>query len=549
MYPDGSSIPAALGPLWLVIALVTSAVSIGIYIWTAVALGAVFSKLGIERWKAWIPVYNSIIFLGLGGLSGWLLLLLLIPGFGGIFVYVAIVTAAHRIGAMFGYGGGMTVLAALLLPVWASVLGFGAARPVHQVAPRPVREPREQAPDEFAAFTAAFPAASVDGDEFSGRRSVPTPSAWIPPAPPLPGAAPAEPAPPAPAAQSWSEPPAFQPYTAPAAPAPVPDPYAAPTVDSYAAPAADPYAAPAAADPYAAPVGDPFAAPAAADPYAAPAAPPPPSVDNPYASPAAAPAADPFAAPVGDPFAAPAADPYAAPAAEPAAPAAEPAAPAPVMSWWQPAVVDEEEEPVAPAPVVADPAPTSAVPTASDESSDAGFVPPPVPPVLRDSFLPESDAFPEASGEVSAVVGAPVAGLPRAAAASVAAARPGVGDLVEDTVIASRRRPKWALVLPDGNPLELTGDTVVLGRRPVPVHSAPGAQLVTVVDDTRTVSKTHALLRRRADAWMIADLGSTNGVVVIVDGVEVEVAPGADQEVAERFLLGDAELRIARTDS
>ncbi|MEV7693876.1 DUF5684 domain-containing protein [Microbacterium sp. NPDC089189] len=541
MYPDGSSIPAALGPLWLVIALVSIALSIGIYIWTAVALGAVFGKLGIERWKAWIPVYNSVIFLGLGGLSGWLLLLLLIPGFGGIFVYVAIVTAAHRIGAMFGYGGGMTVLAALLLPVWASVLGFGAARPVHQVAPRPVREPREQAPDEFAAFTAAFPAAAVDGDEFSGRRSVPTPSAWIPPAPPLPGAAPAEPAPPAPAAQSWSEPPAFQPYTAPAAPAPVPDPYAAPTVDPYAAPATDPYAAPAAADPYAAPVGDPFAAPAAADPYAAPAAPPSPPVDNPYAAPAApTPSADPFAAPAGDPY---------------AAPAAEPAAPAPVMSWWQPAVVDEEEEAAAPAaaaapaPAAADPAPASAVPTAAEESSDAAFVPPPVPPVLRDSFLPESDAFPEASGEVSAVVGAPVAGQPRAAAASVAASRPGVGDLVEDTVIASRRRPKWALVLPDGNPLELTGDTVVLGRRPVPVHSAPGAQLVTVVDDTRTVSKTHALLRRRADAWMIGDLGSTNGVVVLVDGAEVEVAPGADQEVTERFLLGDAELRIARTDS
>ena len=171
------------------------------------------------------------------------------------------------------------------------------------------------------------------------------------------------------------------------------------------------------------------------------------------------------------------------------------------------------------------------------------------PRVLRESFLPESDAFPEASGEVSAVVGSPIAGPPRSATASVSAARPGVGDFVEDTVIASRRRPKWALVLPDGNPLELAGDTVVLGRRPVPVHSAPGAQLVLVVDDTRTVSKTHALLRRRADAWMIADLGSTNGVVVMDGETEIEVEPGADHEVHERFLLGDAELRLVRADA
>jgi pSer/pThr/pTyr-binding forkhead associated (FHA) protein len=72
---------------------------------------------------------------------------------------------------------------------------------------------------------------------------------------------------------------------------------------------------------------------------------------------------------------------------------------------------------------------------------------------------------------------------------------------------------------------------------------------VLVVDDTRTVSKTHALLRRRADAWMIADLGSTNGVVVVDGETEIEVAPGADHEVQERFLLGDAELRLVRTDA
>lgn len=481
------------------------------YVWIALGLGAVFAKLGVERWKAWVPVYNNVVLLGLGGLSGWLLLLLLIPVFGPIFVYVAIVTAAHRVGGMFGYGPGMTVLAALLFPVWASVLGFGAARPVHPVPARAADNG-----GDMRAFSAAFDRAPGDED-LAARRAVPTPSAWIPPAPPAPtnrDAAPPATAPVAvPSGPAWGEP-----YRAPAAA----------SAPAYEAPAHD-------APLYEAPV----------EPYAAP-------------------------------------DPYVAPAVEVPAPPAEPAPPAPpVMSWWQPAIVDEADDadasddavgtadlpdwarPVssapAPAPVEA-PAPAAAAepaPPPAPAAEAPAVVPdppvvfaPPIPqPVLRQSALPESDAFPEASGEVSAVVGAPTAGLPRSAAASVAAARPGVGDFVEDTVIASRRRPKWALILPDGSVLDLSGDAAVLGRRPVPVHSAPGAQLVLVADDTRTVSKTHAVLRRRADVWMIADLGSTNGVIVLAGDAEIEVAPGAEQEIDETFLLGDAVLRIVPADA
>jgi hypothetical protein len=504
---------------WNLLALLFSGVFgvIG-YVWIALGLGAVFAKVGVERWKAWVPFYNFVVLLGLGGLSGWLLLLLLIPVFGPIFVYVAIITAAHRVGGTFGYGPGMTVLAALLFPVWASVLGFGAARPVHPVAVRAARP--ADGGDDLRAFSAPFDRAP-GGDDLAARRSVPTPSAWIPPAPPAP-----------------ANPDAAAPATAPVAVAP---------------------------------------APAWGEPSPAPAAAPVPA----YEAPA-------YEAPAADPYAAPAADPYVAPAAETPAPPVQPAASAPpVMSWWQPAIVDEAEDadasddavgaadlpdwarpvssaPAAPAPVEAPvpPAvaervapPEAAAPVAPPEAAAVtpepavAFAPPLPQPVLRESYLPESDAFPEASGEVSAVVGAPVAGLPRSASASVAAARPGVGDFVEDTVIASRRRPKWALMLPDGSPLDLSGDTAVLGRRPVPVHSAPGAQLVVVADDTRTVSKTHAVLRRRADVWMIADLGSTNGVIVLEGDAEIEVAPGTEHEIDETFLLGDAVIRIVRTDA
>ena len=49
---------------------------------------------------------------------------------------------------------------------------------------------------------------------------------------------------------------------------------------------------------------------------------------------------------------------------------------------------------------------------------------------------------------------------------------------------------------------------------------------------------------------MIVDLDSTNGVVLFRDdGAETEATPGVPERVGERFLLGDAELRLAKADA
>ncbi|UUT35916.1 FHA domain-containing protein [Microbacterium elymi] len=59
------------------------------------------------------------------------------------------------------------------------------------------------------------------------------------------------------------------------------------------------------------------------------------------------------------------------------------------------------------------------------------------------------------------------------------------------------------------------------------------------------MSKTHARLELRDGTWIITDLDSTNGVVLIdVDGTEIEVASGRPMPIVERFLLGDAELSV-----
>lgn len=429
------------------VALVATVPGLLVYVWTALALARVYAKLGLAGWKAWVPIYNVVVFLGLGGFSGWLLLLFLIPVFGAIFVYVAIVTAAHRINTAFGHGAGMTVLAALVFPVWASVLGFGGAEPA------PVRDAYAPARDEDAAaalraLSPEFGSAAMNEPLFDARREIPTPSAWIPAAEPAPPAPAAEVVPPAPPSPAW-EPPA----------------------------------------------------------------------------PAAAPAT----------------------AAVPIAPAAPPSAPepAPVTSWWMPAPdAAPAAEPVAPA-AWATPAAQPAAPVVPPPPAPpvAPAVVPSAPPVLREAYLPESDAFPEESGAVSAVAGSPTAGEPRAAASAVSAFRSGVGDISDDTFIAQRKRAAWSLELPDGTRVDLTGESAVLGRRPAPVHSAPGAQLVTIEEGTRTVSKIHALLRRQGETWTIADLGSTNGVMVD----EVEVEPGQAVALEGDFLLGDAVLRLARS--
>ncbi|MFX5603137.1 FHA domain-containing protein, partial [Acinetobacter baumannii] len=76
---------------------------------------------------------------------------------------------------------------------------------------------------------------------------------------------------------------------------------------------------------------------------------------------------------------------------------------------------------------------------------------------------------------------------------------------------------------PNGIPVDLTSDVVILGRRPAPDAAHPDAQLVAIADETRTVSKTHARLQLRGEKWFVTDLDSTNGVLfATLMGTEVE---------------------------
>ena len=440
---------------------------LALYAWIALALSAVFRKSGEESWKAWVPVLNLVVLLQLGGLSGWLLLLGLVPGIGIIAVWVAVIVACHRIGSAFGYGPGMTVLAALLLPVWASIIGFGSSRWVG-AEPRPGTR-RTASEDEGLAFFAALSQPERSAPAYS-------PAPDMPPPPPLPGA-------------GWTPPPRTT--------SPIP-------VASVAASALPPV----------------------------PPLPPPAVEEDPWQSSGlrsrrrvhrrghrrlhgrsrthlgrARPREHRGRR---------------RPGPLRAGSAGSEGAPAPIG-----AVPPVTRVPLAAAPAV----------------PDEPWAPAPTPTT-------EHEAFADTSGPVSAIAGAPDAGGPRSAMAAVSAqhANPEIpDDAFEHTIIAARHRSHWSLVPPSGVAVPLSGEVVLLGRRPVADPDFPDAQLVSIQDGT--VSKTHARLELREDRWYVTDLGSTNGVLfATVLGTEVEATPGVETEAGDRFLLGDAEVRLVRSD-
>lgn len=486
-----------------VLGLLSFFVFIGLYVWVALALGAVFRKSGDEAWKAWVPIYNQVILLRLGGLSPWLLLLYLIPGLGSFAVWIIQVIACHQINREFGVGAGMTVLAALLFPVWASVLGWGSARWVGAEGARP----------------------GVQRSDASLAQPVAPARPYTPSPPPVYGR------PPQAAAAATPQPAHAQPYV-PSAPQPVePAPVTEPS----------PTVAP--------PSG--WAAPVARS-----AAPEDSSTDA-SASPISsipAPAAHRYAPPPGAPMFAPASEPT--PASEDGdeddadwenTSAGRHDAPAPVSA------LHSESEASAPPVGVFRGRRTQEFETIDDSTLPPVTRVPAAPRVDRDreSWAPsDPDAFPEASGPVSAVAGAPQAGAPRSARASVSSfhLRPELPDEdMDETVIARRRRTDWSIVLPSGDAIPLASEVVLVGRRPAAMPEHPGAQLVAI--DDGTVSKTHARLELRNERWYITDLGSTNGVVFSsLMGTEIEAIPGEASEAGDRFLLGDAEVRLVRSD-
>ena len=245
-------------------------------------------------------------------------------------------------------------------------------------------------------------------------------------------------------------------------------------------------------------------------------------------------------------------------AAPPAAPLGAPLAPEP-FSWTaasqsrEPEVASTVDAPPihrVPAPPAAPVASGSAV--LDPESNDTDALPPlppePPTPAVRASDSPWAPSPPAAPASAQAAARATgitgmFAPLPADAPAPTPPPAPGIGaDDDERTVLVPRRSTSpWSLVLPDGEAFPLAADTIV-GRRPLTVE---GAELLTIHDPTRTLSKTHARVRIDGASVTVEDLGSTNGLLLLHDdGRHEEIPPHVPVAATERMLFGTLEVTL-----
>jgi hypothetical protein len=232
----------------------------------------IFDKAGVQgKWRAWVPVYNTMIFYKLGDLSPWLVLYLIgagiigaiIPFLGwflilplvGIAARVLDLIAAWRVGLKLQKDAVWVILYFFLPPVWLGINAFDSSRWNPNIQP------------------ASWAANSLLGDRtvWDGIPAQPTAAPQHPGygAAPGYGTPPAQPGYGAPAQPGYAPPaqPGYAPPAGPAAPATgAPVPPVPPTT-----PPAPPQAPPAA------PPAPPTAPPAA--PPAPPAAPPAPPTD------------------------------------------------------------------------------------------------------------------------------------------------------------------------------------------------------------------------------------------------------------------------------
>lgn len=116
------------------------------------------------------------------------------------------------------------------------------------------------------------------------------------------------------------------------------------------------------------------------------------------------------------------------------------------------------------------------------------------------------------------------------------------------TIVAPRAgvATQWALELEGGGVVWLLADHVVVGRRP---DATGDATPVTINDATKTLSRSHARLRRdvSSDTWTIEDMGAANGVATVnCSGDMTSLLPGVPAHAPEYLQLGTLRTRLIR---
>ncbi|MBD7957098.1 large exoprotein [Microbacterium sp. Sa4CUA7] len=222
---DGGAVALLLvfGFIWLLIAVAA-------YVVSSIFMMKVFDKAGVQgKWRAWVPIYNTMIFAKLGDLNPWWLLIawvaagVLAPvGIGGLFglaaaVYTAL--AAYRVGLKLQKEPVWVVLYIFLSIVWLGIVAFDRSRWSLAVPPAPWANSFLRDTTTWSGIPAQNSGVGFVGGGYTAAPGYPAqpPAGYQPP--PAPGGYP----PPA-----ATQPPPYQPPAAPTTPPAAPEPPAAP---------------------------------------------------------------------------------------------------------------------------------------------------------------------------------------------------------------------------------------------------------------------------------------------------------------------------------
>ncbi|MEZ3159900.1 large exoprotein [Microbacterium sp. BWT-B31] len=247
-YPYDGAVWAAYAAVF-VVGLLFAVVGYVVWAWF---LMKIFEKAGVEgKWRAWVPVYNTLIFVKLGDLNPWWLLVLWGGGivlgwvpFLNALIYIAIflytLLAAWRVGLKLQKEAVWLILYFFLSIVWYGINAFDKSRWNTTVPASPWAGNFLADSTVWKGIPSQAPAGGYPPNPVSTPGAYPPPAGYQPPAPagyqppppagyqppaaaPVPPVAPQPPAaPPAapPAPPAAPEPPAAEPPAAPDEPKP-----------------------------------------------------------------------------------------------------------------------------------------------------------------------------------------------------------------------------------------------------------------------------------------------------------------------------------------
>ena len=107
---------------------------------------------------------------------------------------------------------------------------------------------------------------------------------------------------------------------------------------------------------------------------------------------------------------------------------------------------------------------------------------------------------------------------------------------------------RWRVHFDNGESFVIAGMALV-GRRPEPRSGEQVAHLIPLASADMSVSKTHAQFGPAPDGTIVVmDRGSTNGTVLVRQGVSRQLAPGKPAALVDgdRVVYGDREMVISR---